>query len=196
MKIFGVGGRDRSGKDTVAEMLIDAGYFGFSFGDYAREQARKRHPNDPNPISVANMTETSNWMRGTYGPDVILKEALKAYDAATASGKKYEGVVLYSVRAPIEVDFILEKGGELVWVETNDQVRLARRLEHVRAGEQIVSMKEMLAQEALQAEPQPGTPEAAQMNLKYVQAHATKVIENNGNDINAFKKAVKKTLSL
>lgn len=193
-KIIGVGGRDRSGKDTVADILIDAGYFGFSFGDAVRGHARKRHADDPKPISVANMTETSNWLRTEHGADVILKEALQAYEAALASGKAYKGVVLYSVRAPIEVDFILDKGGQLIWVESTDEVRLQRRLANIRDGEAAVTMEEMLAQEALQADPQPGIPEEVQMNLKYVQNHATMVIENNGNDLEAFEKTAKKAL--
>lgn len=195
-KIIGVSGSDRSGKDTVAEMLMDNGYFGYSFGDAVRDHARNRHANDPNPISVVNLTETSNWLRSEHGADVILKEALKAYDQAIASGEDYKGVVLYSVRAPIEVDFILEQGGELVWVEATDEVRLKRRLANIRPGEATVTMDEMLTNEALQQDPQPGIPEEVQMNLKYVKAHATKVIENNGNDLAAFEKKVKQTLDL
>lgn len=195
-KIIGVSGSDRSGKDTVAEMLMDNGYFGYSFGDAVRDHARNRHANDPNPISVVNLTETSNWLRSEHGADVILKEALKAYDQAIASGEDYKGVVLYSVRAPIEVDFILEQGGELVWVEATDEVRLKRRLANIRPGEATVTMDEMLTNEALQQDPQPGIPEEVQMNLKYVKAHATKVIENNGNDLAAFEKKVKQILDL
>lgn len=195
-KIIGVSGSDRSGKDTVAEMLMDNGYFGYSFGDAVRDHARNRHANDPNPISVVNLTETSNWLRSEHGADVILKEALKAYDQAIASGEDYKGVVLYSVRAPIEVDFILEQGGELVWVEATDEVRLKRRLANIRPGEATVTMDEMLTNEALQQDPQPGIPEEIQMNLKYVKAHATKVIENNGNDLAAFEKKVKQILDL
>ncbi len=195
-KIIGVSGSDRSGKDTVAEMLMDNGYFGYSFGDAVRDHARNRHANHPNPISVVNLTETSNWLRSEHGADVILKEALKAYDQAIASGEDYKGVVLYSVRAPIEVDFILEQGGELVWVEATDEVRLKRRLANIRPGEATVTMDEMLTNEALQQDPQPGIPEEVQMNLKYVKAHATKVIENNGKDLAAFEKKVKQTLDL
>lgn len=195
-KIIGVGGRDRSGKDTVAELLMDAGYFGFSFGDFTRAEARKRHANDPNPISVANMTETSNYLRDTYGPDVILQAALKAYEEAQTSGVHYKGLVLYSLRAPVEVDFVLAKGGELVWVETSDEIRLARRKSAHREGEAKVTLEDMLAQEALQEQPQSGIPVEAQMNLRYVQEHATIIIENEGNDIEAFKERAKKALEL
>src|SRR5690606_31957548 len=176
MNIIGVGGRDRSGKDTVAELLMENGWFGYSFGDAVRRHAMKRHANEPDPISVKNMTETSNWLRSTYGPDVILKEALEAYDAEQQKGKNYKGIVLFSVRAPIEADFILKQGGELVWVESSDQVRHERRLANIRAGEAKVTLEEMLAQEALQADPQPGIPVEVQMDLNYVKSKATIVI--------------------
>ncbi len=193
-KIIGVGGRDRSGKDTVAELLINAGYFGYSFGDAVRAHSRERHANDANPISVANMTETSNWLRGQFGPDVILKEALKAYNKVLETGEKYKGIVLYSVRAPVEVDFILEHGGQLVWVEANDDTRFQRRQTAHREGEATLTKEDMLAQEALQEKPQPGIDEKVQMNLNYVKDHATIVIENNGNDLEAFVKLVKEKL--
>ena len=96
--IVGIAGLPRSGKDTLAELFIDRGYYGFSFGDYTRQYSRQRHADKVDPVSVANMTETSNWLRETYGPDVILKAALKGLQDKQATGQSYEGVVLYSVR--------------------------------------------------------------------------------------------------
>lgn len=196
MEIIGVSGRDRSGKDTVAELFIEAGYFGFSFGDAVRRHSRVRHADKPDPISVTNMTETSNWLRSKYGPDVILKEALKEFEEAKKQGKQYEGIVLYSVRAPIEADFILEQGGQLIWVETSDDVRYARKISNQREGETKVTIEEMLAQESLQAEPQAGIPTEVQMDLSYIKSHATTTILNEGNDVEVFKQAVKKQFEL
>src|SRR5436853_3820896 len=122
MKIVGIGGLPRSGKDSLAELFIKQGYFGISFGDVVRGFSQERHKDKPDPISVANMTETSNWLRETYGADVILQEALKEYEEASKT-KDYKGLVLYSVRAPIEVDWILARGGELIWVEASEEVR-------------------------------------------------------------------------
>ena len=194
-KIIGVAGKDRSGKDSVAELLMQYGYFGFSFGDAVREHARQRHADKPDPVSVKNMTETSNWLRQTHGPDVILKEALAAFDKAQQIGE-YKGVVLFSVRAPIEADFILEHGGQLVWIEASDQVRLERRLANLRPGEAKVTMDDMLAQEALQVKPQPGIPEEVQMNLDYIKSKATITIKNDGSDFEGFKQEVSKALEL
>lgn len=196
MKIIGVGGRDRSGKDTVAELLIANGYFGYSGGDAVRRHSIERHKNEPDPISVKNMTETSNWLRTTYGPDVILKEAIAEYEKAQKAGGKFKGLVTFSVRAPIEADFVLQHGGQLIWVEAADEVRYERKIANIREGESKVTLQEMLDQEALQANPQPGIPREVQMDLNYVKSKATKTIENNGNDVEAFKAAAAKALHL
>lgn len=194
-KIVGIGGLPRSGKDTVADLLIERGWFGFSFGDYTRRAALERHKDKPDPISVANMTETSNWLRETGGPDVILKAALAEYEEALQT-KQYEGLVLYSVRAPVEVDWILTQGGEVVWVEADDGVRYERAMHNMRKGEAPISFEEFKRQEALQWQPQPGMPTEVQMNMSYVKQHATKSIVNNGNDMVAFQKLVERTLGL
>src|SRR3989344_236881 len=178
MKIIGVGGLTRSGKDTLAEYLIEQGYFGVSFGDIVRFYARKRHANKPDPISIANMTETANWLRQNKGADFVLKEAVAKFD--TEKQKHYKGLVLYSVRAPIEADFIHKDGGKLIWVEASDQVRYQRAKDSQRKGEAEISLAEFVAQENLQWQPQTGIPTEAQMNAKYVKAKADIFLKNNG----------------
>lgn len=193
-KIIGIGGLPRSGKDTLAELFIKDGFYGFSFGDYTREYARKRHADKPDPISRANTTETSNWLRETYGPDVILKAALKEFEDKKAAGEQYEGLVLYSVRAPVEVDWILGHGGELIWVETSDEIRHERSLAAIREGELPTTLEVFKAHEDEQWKPQPGLPEEVQMNVSYVKDHATRVLENNGNDFEEFKAKAEKLI--
>lgn len=195
MRIVGIGGMPRAGKDTLADLLIERGWFGLSFGDVVRDFARKRHADKPDPISVANMTDTSNWLRRTRGPDVILQMALEQYEEASKV-KDYEGLVLYSVRAPVEVDWILAHGGELIWAEASDEVRYQRNLAKQREGEAVIDLKEFKRQEALQWKPQPGIPVAQQMDLAYVKAKATIIIDNTDNDIAAFKQAALQALGL
>jgi dephospho-CoA kinase len=185
-KIVGIGGLPRSGKDTLAELFIQDGYFGFSFGDFTRDNARERHKNKPDPISVENMTETSNWLRETRGADVILLEALRQFEEKQAAGENYKGLVLYSVRAPVEVDWILAHGGELIWVDASDETRYERMLKHLREGEAKISLDEFKRQEALQWQPQPGIPSEVQMNIEYVKQKATRKLVNNGNDVDVF----------
>lgn len=193
LKIVGVAGLPRSGKDTVAEFLMNSGYYGVSLGDIVRDEARKRHADKPDPISVKNMTETSNHLRTEQGADFALNEALIRYRKAQKTAN-YKGLVVFSVRAPVEVDFILQNGGQLFWVEASDEVRHKRANANKRKGETDVSMDEMKQQEALQEQPQPGIPAEVQMNTSYVKSKATKVIENNGDNLESFETKVRKEI--
>lgn len=184
--LVGIGGRNRSGKDTLAERLIKLGYYGVSLGDITREFSRVRHGDKPDPISVANMTETSNWLRSERGPAAILEIALERYADSLKAGNTYEGLALYSLRMPVEVDFVLERHGDLIWVQTSDPTRHKRSLLAKREGEPDITLEQMLEQEKLQENPQPGLPAEVQMNIPYVQQHATIVLENEGNDPDAF----------
>lgn len=186
MKIVGIGGLPRSGKDTLAELFIGNRYFGFSFGDFTRKNSRERHKDKPDPISVENMTETSNWLRNTHGSDVILQAALKEFNDKQSAGANYKGLVLFSVRAPVEVDWILAHNGKLIWVESSDEVRYKRGLQNLRTGEPTLSFEEFKRQEALQWKPQPGIPEEAQMNISYVKEKATHTLVNNGDNLEEF----------
>lgn len=173
--IVGIAGKPRSGKDSLAELFIAAGYFGFTVGDYVREFARERHADKPDPISIENLTETSNWLRETRGSDFALKEALRRYRTMK---DQYRGLVIYSVRAPIEVDFILDNGGKLIWVEASDDTRYERNILAKREGEADISKEEFLRQEALQWKPQASLAPEIQMNIEYVKAKSSIVFEN------------------
>jgi len=196
LQIIGIGGLPRSGKDTLAELFMADNFFGVSFGDIVREFTRKRHADKPDPISVANMTETSNWLRNTRGADVVLQEALRQFKAALAAGKSYRGLVLWSIRAPVEVDFILARGGSLIWVEASPRVRHQRALHKLRQGELPISLAEFERQEALQWQPQsdPNVPPEVQMDLSYVKQKATHTLTNDGDNLGAFLQESRKLI--
>ncbi len=195
INIVGIAGLPRSGKDTLAELFIqEGGYYGVSFGDIVRNVSRVRHKDSQDPISVANMTETANWLRSTQGPDFALKQALTVYKDAKAQGGTYPGLVVWSIRAPIEVDFIIQHKGDLIWVESNDLLRYQRAMQFMREGEAKLSLEEFKAQEALQWEPQPGLPESVQMNISYVKEHATQRLVNNYEDIKMFHRSAQELI--
>lgn len=196
MNIIGIAGLPRSGKDSLAELYMANDYFGVSLGDIVRNESKKRHANQPDPISVKNMTETSNYLRLKFGADFALKEALVRFEEAKKSKGWYKGLVIFSVRAPIEADFILKNGGKLIWVEADDEVRFKRSESARRHGETEQTLQEMLNQEALQERPQSGLPNKIQMNTSYVKKKATNIFENNGNDFEAFKLEAKKQFSI
>ena len=190
LRIIGIGGLPRSGKDSLAEIFIQKGFFGVSLGDIIRDESRTRHADAPDPISVANMTETSNWLRTEHGPDFALREALNRYEKAQdENGQNYKGLVVFSVRAPIEADFILRHGGELIWTEASDETRYERYVHHLREGEVAISIEDMQAQEALQWRPQSDLPAEVQMNVAYVKEKATQVFENNFPTLEEFQSA-------
>lgn len=195
MKIVGIGGLSRSGKDTLAEFLIEKGYFGVSLGDIVRNAAKIRHANESDPISVANMTETANDLRQQKGPDFALKQAVEEFEAAGGE-TKYKGLLVYSVRAPAEVDYILAHDGRLIWLSADDQVRYRRAMKFRREGEAEISFDEFQRQENLQWRPQPGIPAEAQMNAEYVKSKATLALDNSDDDMQAFKQKARQALNL
>ncbi len=186
--IVGIGGLPRSGKDSLAALFIERGYYGVSLGDIVRNVSRERHADTPDPISIANMTETSNHLRQEKGADFALKIALDQYRNALKNAP-YKGLVVFSIRAPIEVDFIAEHAGKLIWVEAEDMVRHERNLKHMREGEVAVGLEDFVAQEALQWQPRPDMPAEIQMNVAYVKEHATDTFENNFSTLEEFESA-------
>lgn len=176
--IVGIAGLPRSGKDTVAKIFIDAGFFPVSLGEIVRDLSRQRHADQPDPISVAHMTETANHYRTRLGSDFALQKALALYK--DIAPKNSTGLLIISVRAQVEADYILSHNGRLIWVEADDRVRYERNSAHLRAGEKPdISLEAFLQQESLQWRPKPGIPEEAQMNVSYVKKHATDIIDNS-----------------
>lgn len=184
MKIVGIAGLPRSGKDSLAEMFIEKGWFGVSLGDIVRNHSRVRHADKADPISVANMTETANWLRSENGADFAIKSAIEQFNSQKAG--QFIGLVVFSVRAPIEVDYIIREKGELIWVEAEDEVRYRRAMANLRDGEQVLAFDDFLAPERLQEQPQPGIPREVQMNTTYVKQKATIVLENNSDNYQEF----------
>ncbi len=176
--IVGIGGYSRSGKDTLATLLLSAGYFGISVGDIAREYSMERHKDSKSPISRINLTETSNWLREQKGPDVFMKIALDKYRQALKT-KEYKGMLIWSIRAPIEADFIIKNRGTLIWIDSKAKTRYKRFLENLRTGEVSIDFDEYLRQEQTQVVPQPDIDPLIQMNMDYVKEKSNLTLDNN-----------------
>ena len=176
--IVGIGGYSRSGKDTLATLLLSAGYFGISVGDIAREYSMERHKDSKSPISRINLTETSNWLREQKGPDVFMKIALDKYRQALKT-KEYKGMLIWSIRAPIEADFIIKNKGTLIWIDSKAKTRYKRFLENLRTGEVSIDFDEYLRQEQTQVVPQPDIDPLIQMNMDYVKEKSNLTLDNN-----------------
>jgi dephospho-CoA kinase len=191
-KIIGVAGLPRSGKDSLAEYFAERGFCAIGLGEIIRAESRLRHADKPDPISVKNMSETASWLRMKHGADYALKKALEEYEIINKK-KDYVGLMIVSVRAPIEVEFILEHSGEIIWVEASDEVRYERNMSALRSGERHdLDLETFLKHESVQWKPRPELPVDAQMNMAYVKEKSTITIENNGEKIEDFITEVKK----
>ena len=192
--IVGIGGYSRSGKDTLATLLLSAGYFGISVGDIAREYSMERHKDSKSPISRINLTETSNWLREQKGPDVFMKIALDKYRQALKT-KEYRGMLIWSIRAPIEADFIIKNKGTLIWIDSKAKTRYKRFLENLRTGEVSIDFDEYLRQEQTQVVPQPDIDPLIQMNMDYVKEKSNLTLDNNFEGTEKFLEYAKQRIS-
>lgn len=191
-KIVGISGKIRSGKDTLANLMMEDGYYGVSLGEIVRDHARTLFKKSPNPIAVENMTRASNILREELGPDFLYKEAVRQFSELKDS-RKYKGLLMFSVRAPIEADNIIASGGKLVWVEASDEDRYKRAMEYLREGDERISFEEFKRNEESQFKPNPNLPTEIQMNLDYVKSRATNILKNDS-DLEKFNSVAKKLI--
>ena len=187
MKIIGIGGTDGSGKDTVGEMLVERyGWFYVSVTDILREEAQKRNM----PLERQSLRQISAEWRRQHGLGVLIDKALEIYKLEHTS-KKLACLAIASLRNPGEVDRVHGLGGQVIWVDAEPRVRYGRIASRKRGTEDEVTFEEFLAEE--QAQMQHSGDEAT-LNLAGVKAKADIFLENNGNDIEAFKAAAEKAL--
>ena len=182
--VVGIAGKIRSGKDTLANLMIEKGFYGVSLGDIVREKTREFYSDQESPISIENMTKTSNRLRSEMGPDFLYKEAISKYEKLP-NKSEYKGLLMFSVRAPIEADSIVGSGGRLIWVEASDEERYGRAVKFKRDGETTQTFDEFKIAEAEQFKPNPELPKEIQMDLDYVKTKATDILSND-KDIETF----------
>ncbi|MBW3019108.1 AAA family ATPase [Candidatus Woesearchaeota archaeon] len=114
--IFGVTGLYGSGKDTVAEMLVEKNFYHFSLSDILRDEMRKRKI----PITRDNLISSANKIRAEYGADYFARKALKNIRCG-------ENHVITSIRSVDEAKAILEQENAIIInVVAPDKERLRR----------------------------------------------------------------------
>lgn len=179
MIIIGLAGTNGSGKDTIAHMLRDK--FGFYFGD-ATEMLAEELKRRGNPTDRLYKSELSAEWRRTYGMSAVVDRAIIEYEKGD-----YAGLVVGSLRHPGEVDKVHELGGLQLWVDADPQIRYARVTSFNRQGrehEDQKSFEDFLADERREMSP---SGDGATLNMGAVKEQADIFIQNNGNNIEAFK---------
>ena len=187
MKIIGVSGTNGSGKDTVGELLRDDfGWLLVAVSDLMREEAKKRNL----PPEREVLREISAEWRRKYELGVWFEKAVEKYNK---SKKKYSGLVITNARNPGEADYIHKLGGKVVWVDANPKVRFERVTKRARDAESQKDFEHFLAQEKAEMS---HSGDEATLNMAGVKDKADIFIQNNGNDLAAFKQDVIRALHL
>ncbi len=148
MNIIGIAGTNGSGKDTVGHMLADKhGYLFVSVTDLLRKEAVRRGL----PVEREVLRSISAEWRRESGLGVLVDKAVAEYKA---SGGKYAGVVLASLRNPGEADRVHELGGTVLWIDADPRVRYDRVQAAIdkrgRAGEDAKTFEQFKADEAVE----------------------------------------------
>jgi dephospho-CoA kinase len=186
IKLIGIAGTNGSGKDSLGHMLQERHSWLFvSVSDLLRDEARKRGL----PIEREVLRTISAEWRRKYGLGVLVDKAVALLNK---SGDKYTGVVAIPMRNPGEAQRVKDLGGLLLWVDADPKIRYQRIYSRKRSAEDNKTFEQFLREEHDEMDHQGG--DKATLNLAGVKDIADIFLENNGNDIEAFKDYAEKTL--
>jgi cytidylate kinase len=184
MKIIGLAGTNGSGKDTVGHLLAEK--YGYLFAG-ATEMLGEELTRRGVPHERVNKAALSAQWRREYGMGVIVDKAHEAYRAGS-----YNGLIVGSLRHPGEADKVHELGGTMLWVDADQRIRYDRVTTSNRGRlEDNKTFEEFKIEEAREMSP---IGDSATLNMGAVKERADIVLTNNGNDIDAFRRYVEKTL--
>jgi dephospho-CoA kinase len=186
IKLIGVAGTNGSGKDSLGNMLQERHSWLFvSVSDLLRDEARKRGL----PIEREVLRTISAEWRRKYGLGVLVDKAVALLNK---SGDKYTGVVAIPMRNPGEAQKVKDLGGILLWIDADPKIRYKRIYSRKRSAEDNKTFEQFLREEHDEMDHLGG--DEATLSLAGVKDIADIFLENNGNDIEAFKDYAEKTL--
>ena len=169
--LIGVVGLNGSGKDTLANYLVEK--YSFSHEDFGQEIRDELKVLGKNHLDRNEMVALANERRTKFGADYWAKRLL-------AKHKPEENLVITSIRNPAEVELIKSKGAVIVEVFADIKTRYARTVERVKtdpnAHGDIVSFEDFKSKEERELA---STDPAKQQLLKCIE-QATQRMDNNG----------------
>lgn len=183
IKIIGISGTNGSGKDSLGHMLAEQYSWLFVPATNAiRAELKKRGL----PLERENMRALANEWRKQFGAGVLIDKAVELYRESN-----YKGLAIASIRSVGEAERVHELGGKIVWVDANPKVRYLRINSRQRSSEDNKTFEQFLAEEKAEMF---GNDDKTTLNMSEVKVRADIFIDNDGNDIEAFKNAAEKAL--
>ena len=193
--VYGVAGTNGSGKDSLMELLVEKGFYCFNTSAALRQisnavfQATARGGNE------TPMGRVGNAFRTAYPGGMVELGLLSWWLQCSVLSEDLQprGLVIGSIRGTGEASRLRAVGGKLIVVDADPHVRFARLTGRGRADD-TDTFEQFQAKEA--AEMAAGATDPTKFGMAAVIAMADIRIQNDGNDIAAFKAAAASELSL
>jgi dephospho-CoA kinase len=165
--IIGITGTDGAGKGLVVEYLVSQhGFAHYSARDFIMAEIERQ-----GLVATREQTRlTANALRAEFGNEVIVR---KAYERAAAEGK--DRVVIESIRAFAEVEYLKVREGILLAIDADAAIRYTR-VAGRHSTTDNVTFEQFQAQEAIEM----NDPDPHGMQKAKVMAAADYTIMNNG----------------
>ena len=189
MILFGIGGTNGAGKDTVGHFLAEKHNFLFvSVTELLREEAKERGwPVDREALR----TFSAEWRRES-GLGVLIDKTVAFFESQE---KVYDGLAVASLRNPGEADRVHELGGKVLWVDADAQVRYdriqANAASRGRTEEDNRTFEQFLADEAAEMH---ASGDAATLDMAGVKAKSDLTLFNETSDIEDFYRLAEENL--
>ncbi len=143
MKIVGLAGALSSGKDSLANYLVEHRKFcHVSTGDLVRQEAQKRYGSIERPV----LYKTANELRNERGHGVLGEMALEYYEK---NKQKYPGGLIVSgFRALAEAEAVKKAGGIIIYTDAPFEKRYEWMKGRGRDKETQITAEEFKEREA------------------------------------------------
>jgi len=122
MKVYGVCGKNGSGKTTVCNLLKEKGYLVISLSQFIKENLQMCKK----PATRENMIEEGNRLRKTYTSDYLARLAHQLIQCKNCVA----GIVIDSIRNDKEIEYLKKNLNlKLIYIDTEITSRYHRILE-------------------------------------------------------------------
>lgn len=194
--LYGVAGSNGSGKDTVLNVLGDAGYFVFNTGDNLRQITQavmgttQRGGNDSPTGRIAN-AQRAIYPGGMVSLGMIDYWARILHMTPELSPA---GLAIGSIRSVSEVNTLKEFGGKLIVVDADPHVRYERVVKRGRSYEKEISFEQFIAED--EAEMGKDETDPRKFGIAQVLKMGDITLDNSSDSLEDFMQSVRRQLGL